>query len=79
VLSDESFDVRRLPVGEPGAASAKTLASRFRAGFVAPATKPGDYEAFVSVGRRDGTPEIALPMEGDDGFRRYKVGRMVLR
>ena len=79
VLSDESFEVRRLPAGAPGKAQPVAQVSRFRAGLVAPATKPGEYDVFISVGRRDGTPEIALPMEGDDGVRRYKIGRMVLR
>jgi hypothetical protein len=34
---------------------------------------------FVSVGRRDGTPTIALPLPPDDGQRRYKVGRITLK
>jgi hypothetical protein len=29
---------------------------------------------FVYVGQRNGTPVYALPMNGEDGFRRYKVG-----
>jgi hypothetical protein len=79
VLSDEGFDVRLLPVGAPGAAEPVKRTSLFRAGFVAPVTRPGEYDAFVSVGRRDGTPVIALPLEGDDGARRYKVGRLALK
>ncbi len=79
VLTDEAFDVRNLPVGAPGQAQAVALASRFRAGWVAPATKPGVCTVWVSVGRRDGTPQLALPLGGDDGSRRYAVGRMALR
>ena len=79
VLADEGFDVKRLPVGTPGGAAQITRASRFRAGFVAPTTRPGEVDVFVSVGLRDGTPQIALPMMDDDGERRYKVGRLVLR
>lgn len=79
VLADEAFDVRKLPVGGPGAAAAVTKASRFRAGWVAPVTRPGECSVWVSVGRRDGTPQIALPMGGDDGARRYAVGRLTLR
>lgn len=78
VLSDEGFDMRQLPCGAPGAAQPVARDSRLRVGYVAPTTKPGEYDAFISVGRRDGTPEIALPMGGDDGARRYKVGRIVL-
>lgn len=79
VLSDETFDVRQLPVGAPDAAAPVAHRSRFRAGLTAPATKPGAYDVFVSVGKRDGTPVLALPLQGDDGARRYKVGRMTLR
>jgi len=42
---------------------------------VVPSTAPGVYDIYVSVGRRDGTPEIALPLDlPTDGHRRYKVG-----
>ena len=37
--------------------------------------KPGTYRLAVSVGKADGTPEIALPLEGQIGSsRRYAVG-----
>jgi hypothetical protein len=49
------------------------------AGQVAPVTLPGDYALYVSVGLRDGTPRIALPLSGDDGQHRYKLGQVVLR
>lgn len=37
--------------------------------------KPGDYTLCVSVGRADGTPEVALPLSGGCG-RRYPIGRI---
>jgi len=49
------------------------------AGRVAPVTRPGDYAVYVSVGRRDGTPRIALPLAGDDGQHRYRLGQLVLK
>jgi hypothetical protein len=49
------------------------------AGQVAPVTLPGDSALYVSVGLRDGTPRIALPLSGDDGQHRYKLGQVVLR
>jgi hypothetical protein len=79
VLSDETFNVRQLSVGAPDAATPAAHSSRFRAGWIAPATKPGTYEVYVSVGKRDGTPVLALPMAGDDGRRRYRVGNLTLR
>lgn len=35
---------------------------------------PGEYEVFLSVGTVTGTPTIALPLDGDDGHRRYRIG-----
>ena len=78
VLSDESLDMRTLAVGAPGEAPVVQYASEFTAGRIAPVTRPGAYSLFVSVGRRDGTPVIALPLTGDDEQRRYKVGIVTL-
>jgi hypothetical protein len=47
-------------------------------GTFAPPTKPGTYDVFVSVGRREGTPEIELPLPEGDGQRRYKLGKLQL-
>lgn len=41
-----------------------------------PTLKTGTYDVFVSVGRADGTPVIALPLNGDDGRHRYRVGEI---
>lgn len=79
VLVDESLDLRDLRVGAPGAAPVTEHASEFAIGLVAPVTRPGTCDVFVSVGARDGTPRIALPLAGDDGQRRYKLGRITLR
>ncbi len=78
VLVDDTLNLRELQVGAPGAAPPLEHTSRFIAGLIAPVTKPGVYDLFVSVGDRDGTPRIALPIEGDDGQRRYRVGRIEL-
>ena len=43
-------------------------------GTHSPPMKAGRYSLFVSVGTVDGTPQIALPMAGNDGQRRYRVG-----
>jgi hypothetical protein len=36
----------------------------------------GTFDVFVSVGQRDGTPKIALPLDNADGHRRYRLGRV---
>lgn len=81
---DEDFDMKQLQPAEAGKAEAVPSRAQFVVGRefpdaygpFAPATKPGDYDVFVSVGARDGTPAIALPLAGDDGQRRYKLGRL---
>ena len=88
VFVDEEFDVRTLPVGPPGAATAigreqelkgHTQASKPLIEFRLPPPhilKPGEYDLFISVGSRTGTPRIALPLDNDDGARRYHLGRI---
>ncbi|MCU0778399.1 MAG: DUF4832 domain-containing protein, partial [Akkermansiaceae bacterium] len=78
VLTEESLDMRSLKVGAPGAAPVTAYASKFTIGLVAPTTKPGTYDLFISVGTRDGSPVIALPLTGDDGQRRYRLGTVTL-
>lgn len=68
VFVDESFDVRALALN--GEAVARSEVSVRVPGTVT----PGRYEALVSIGSRTGTPGIALPLDGGDGQRRYRVG-----
>jgi Domain of unknown function (DUF4832) len=79
VLADDQFNVRDLTPGQDGAALLRTNDSRFVVGQIAPATKPGQYAVFLSVGQRDGTPRIALPLAGEDGQRRYRLGQVEVR
>ena len=48
---------------------------RQTAGFTfPPGLKPAVYDVYVSVGARDGTPVLALPLPDGDGQRRYRLG-----
>jgi hypothetical protein len=38
------------------------------------AARSGTCDVFVSVGTLDGTPHIALPLDQEDGQRRYRIG-----
>jgi hypothetical protein len=38
----------------------------------------GRYDLFIPVGSRDGMPQIALPLSGDDGHCRYRLGTVTL-
>jgi hypothetical protein len=83
---DESFDVRTLKAGAPAEAPVHQCQSRFVValqhvdprGRHQPPTQPGTYDVFVSIGLRDGTPVIALPLPSRDTQRRYQVGRITL-
>jgi hypothetical protein len=79
VLSDEGFDVRALEVGKADQVPTKSRSCEFTVGQFAPVTQPGEYDVYVSIGQRDGTPTIALPLPDDDGQHRYKLGRITLR
>jgi hypothetical protein len=84
VFVDEEFDVRALPTGAPGqaipvgrAAKNSSQATRPLIEFRLPPPhllKPGRYNVFISLGARTGTPRLALPLDGDDGQRRYRLG-----
>ena len=78
VLSDESLNMLELKVGPQDQVPVTEHVSDFVVGLVAPVTKPGIYDVFVSVGSRDGTPHIALPLKDGDGQRRYKLGKVLL-
>lgn len=86
VLVDESFDVKSLPVGEPDKAEITTLQTRCIVARPFSDTKgsyvrtcpTGTFDLYVSVGKADGTPVFALPYEGDDGHRRYRVGKITI-
>ena len=78
VLVDESWNVRELSVGPPDKPPVQKRCSEFTAGLIAPVTKPGTYAVFLSVGQRDGTPRISLPLDQDDGQHRYRLGSIRL-
>ena len=79
VLTDATLDMRDLKVGPPGEPPVRDHESEFIIGLYAPSTRPGTYDIYISVGTRDGTPTIALPLEKDDGQRRYRLGQMTIQ
>jgi hypothetical protein len=73
VFADEALNVRSLPVAPADRQEVVVEAAE----FIVPQTiAPGEYDVFVSVGSPLGTPRIALPLDGDDGQRRYRLGRV---
>ena len=86
VLTDESFNVGDLQVAELEKASVKQISSIFT---IAPVyndpiksffreVKPGKYDLYISVGKKNGTPVFQLPYNENDGHKRYKMGRIVI-
>lgn len=79
VLSDETLNLRELPVGAPDKTPLKTHVSRLKISDRAPFLKPGLYTLWISVGRRDGTPEIRLPYDKNDAQYRVFLGTVEVR
>jgi hypothetical protein len=79
VLVDEQFNVHDLLPGPPDAAPVRTSGWKSTIGQIAPVIKSGQYSVHVSVGQRDGTPRIALPLRDDDGQHRYRLGQILVR
>lgn len=73
VFVNETFDVRSLETAPPDKAVATTVESSHGQAINEPA---GEFDVFISLGLRDGTPKIALPLPDDDGHRRYRLGRI---
>ncbi|MHB8902626.1 MAG: DUF4832 domain-containing protein [Thermoguttaceae bacterium] len=82
----DSVDLRSLKVGPANQAPTSSLEQTFTVAEVYDdgprkfqrAAGGGTFDVFVSVGHLDGTPRIALPLDGDDGQHRYHVGQMVI-
>ena len=82
----DGINLRELEVGAPGEAPTREVRQTFgmaEAYDDGPrkfqrAAAAGTYDVFVSVGMLDGTPQIALPLDGNDGQRRYAVGRIAV-
>lgn len=79
VLVDDGLDVRSLKPGPVGQAPAVERTVQHTVGLIAPVVKPATCDVYVSIGLRDGTPRIALPLSGDDGKKRYRLGRITLK
>jgi hypothetical protein len=72
---DGKDPIRFLPLPVPGSAPVKELRSAFALSEV---VIPGNYAVFISLGDRDGTPRLALPLAGGDGHRRYRLGAITV-
>ncbi len=83
----DRLNLRDLPVGPPNEAPTVDCDGTFHMAQVYQdgprsfrrAASAGTYDVFVSVGRLDGTPEIALPLDHDDGQRRYRIGQIIVK
>ncbi len=82
----DRFNTRALQVGPPKETPVEECLGTFviaqeyrdRSGNFARAATAGMCDVFVSVGSLDGTPQIALPLEDDDGQRRYRIGQLIV-
>ena len=79
--SEVRFGWKRDQLGSPSAAVARRHDGRIVVDDgLAHVLPQGTYTLAVSVGRRDGTPRIALPLKGEIGkTRRYRLGTISVR
>jgi hypothetical protein len=73
---DTLFDVKRLQPGPKttlGPVLADTLSINLPASLAV-----GQYQVFVSVGGKDGSPVYFLPYNNNDGSKRYPVGNLTV-
>lgn len=86
VLVDTHFNVRDLKPGQPGKPLSQASEPEFRVaqifsndhGQFSRAIQKGDFLIYFSVGKSDGTPTLELPYDGNDGHKRYLLGRITL-
>ena len=86
VLVDDQLDVSTLSVDNPDKATPLVSTSSFTiafgfadpSGYYSRTCRPGTYDLFVSVGKKDGTPIYELPYRDTDGKKRYKTGKIVV-
>lgn len=81
-LVADKFDVRSLPTGRPDKAERIAheqhfcVAPRYKAGVFFRSCAIGEFDLYISVGMRDGTPLYELPYNGSDGNKRYRIGKI---
>lgn len=84
VLVDQKVNVRNFKTGKLNDVPVEKINSTF---VIAPAykdvtrvyfrsAKPGDYDIYFSISALDGTPLLELPYQGNDGHKRYKLGKI---
>jgi hypothetical protein len=86
VMVDDQLNVKTLPTDKPDQAmpcvltSGFTIAANFadRSGNYFRACRPGTYDLYVSLGKKDGTPLYELPYNDSDGKKRYKMGKIMV-
>jgi hypothetical protein len=76
VFVNQSFNVRSLAVSSADNPSVQEVKSVFSF----PENMPkGNFDVYVSVGKNDGTPVIAMSLPDNDGQRRYKIGKITVK
>ncbi len=74
VFTDTNFNLRHLSVNGPE--GQKTMEKTITYSFNPILFSNGTYSVYISAGSGSGTPEIHLPLSGDDGQKRYYIGKV---
>lgn len=70
--------VATIPVINDGVVNNLKNHDQYPFGENVPTLKPGKYSLYVSVGKLDGTPVIALPIKNGNDTRRYRLGEILV-
>lgn len=73
VFTDDTFNLRQLPVGKPQETKEVGKKANFFLPFL---LKEGTYSVFISAGSITGTPEIQMPLSNEDNEKRYFIGKI---
>ena len=87
VLVNDGFNVNVLQPAAPGEAEAVETVQDCNIAQVFSNTKgnfsrvcqTGEFSVYVSVGKVDGTPVYELPYDGNDGHKRYYLGKITIK
>lgn len=71
--------VTPIPVINDGVVKYLKATGDYPFGADVPTIIAGTYGLYVSVGKPDGSPVIALPLENGDGAKRYKIGEITVK
>ncbi len=76
VLTSDKLNVKNLKVGPVDNIPTTEITVPLKINAYAPDIADGRYDVYFSIGDLMGTPTLNLPLDNDDGQKRYKIGKI---